>query len=157
LHPGEEWELCHALLWVAATNLREGTTRLILEYGALPNARSAHTRSILRDVARHDNPAQYEGNPARARISIATMLLDHGAGTKGALLSAGKARRLGLMQLLTARGATFSRSELRTARLKGRHEILEMVHEAGAVIGDSASESAYTSESADSNAAVRGD
>ena len=61
------------------------------------------------------------------------------------------------MQLLTARGATFSRSEIRTARERGRYEILDMAHEAGAPVGDSASESAYTSESAASNAAVMGD
>lgn len=157
LHPGPDWQLCHALLRVAATNLHEGTARVMLQYGTHPNAPNPLIPSVLRGVARNDDPPQCEGDPVRMRINITTMLLDHGANTKGALLSAGKAGRLELMQLLTARGATFSRSEIRTARERGRYEILDMAHVAGAPVGDSASESAYTSESAASNAAVMGD
>lgn len=115
LHPGPELDFCHALLWVAATNLHEGTARAMLQYGTNPNAPNPLIPSVLRGVARNDDPPQCEGDPVRTRINITKMLLDHGADTKGALLSAGKAGRLELMQLLTARGATFSRSEIRTA------------------------------------------
>ena len=157
LNPPSNCEFCLTLLWVAATILREGTARAMLHYGTHPNYPNRQIPSVLRDVSRNDDPPQCQGDPVRTRINIATMLLDHGAATKGALLSAGKARRLELMRLLTARGATFSSSEIKTARERGSDEILVMAHEIGDPVCDSASETAYTSESATSNAAVMGD
>lgn len=144
-------DLARGLLRIAALNLRESTTRLLLRQGAQPNQRGS---SIMCSLARAEDPLRCGDDPVNTRNAIATLLLDNGACTKGAILSASRAGRTRLAQLLVARGATISRSAVRKAREKGRRNIINIVDEAGATIGDSTADSVDTSDA--STAAVNG-
>jgi hypothetical protein len=136
-------DVLYDLLWAAAMQLKESTTKLMLQNGADPNG---GTRSLLCSLVRADDPDNVEGDPTWTRVRIANLLLDNAADTKGALVAASKARRSLLVRLLTVRGATISRTAIETARRKGRDDILDMVAEAGAPVGESTDESAYTSD-----------
>ncbi|GAB7331562.1 hypothetical protein MBLNU13_g02949t2 [Cladosporium sp. NU13] len=132
-----------SLLRIAVLNLNESTTKFLLRDGA---SLVSFGEPILCSLAREDDPMPCGDDPAGARIAIATILLDHGADHKGAILSASKAGRSRLARLLAARGATISRSAVRKAREKGRTNILDIVNEAGVTLGDSTADSAETSD-----------
>lgn len=143
--------LDEALLLASTLHLQENTTNLLLHHGVNPNT---YGKPILCSLARYEDPVQCNGDPARARLEIATILLDSGADTKGALVAASKAGRTSLARLLTSRGATISRSAISIARQRGRSEILDVINEVEAHVDEGTDGSVYTSDA--STAAVNG-
>lgn len=139
-------------LRVAALDLQEGTTRLLLRRAIFGERAFRQVHRILKDLAEYSDPENFHGDAEKARLNIAAMLLNRGAKLDGcleaAILTHDKRSRPSLVRLFVASGARMSSSELQVVRAKAHDpEILRLLDELHVPILDTPDGSDYSDAS----------